>query len=149
TLLLGVVAAGAFWSQRPVLAKPAKSPSLEAAEVFANNCSSCHGASGRGDGTVTQPAVWSNIEGIDGSRKPRNYTAEWFRFGDSEPAIIATIRNGVPGTAMNGFKDIYPAPVIRELARIVRNFRGKLTNEQIRREHPERIPADIRAMLPH
>lgn len=73
---------------------PAKTPELLAAgkASFNVNCSSCHGATGLGDG-VAAAAL---------NPKPRNFK-EPFKFGATAEAIFATLGKGSPGTAMVPF----------------------------------------------
>jgi mono/diheme cytochrome c family protein len=59
-------------------------------QLFAQNCASCHGPQGKGDGPA---AVALNP-------KPADLTdAEW-KHGGSPQQIYSVITNGVPGTAM-------------------------------------------------
>ena len=59
-------------------------------ELFVQNCASCHGTSGRGDG----------IAGKMLSPPPRNFTSgEWTK-GGAPSQIFMTITEGSPGTAM-------------------------------------------------
>ena len=65
------------------------------AEVFARNCSGCHGAQGRGDG----PAANSLIP------RPRNLTTAEF----SEQALSVTLWQGVTGSSMPGWNGLSTA----------------------------------------
>lgn len=79
-------------------APPAKTPELLAAgkTSFNTNCSSCHGATGLGDG-IAAAAL---------NPKPRNFKTEAFKFGNTPDAIFATIAKGSPGTAMIGWPQL-------------------------------------------
>ena len=68
--------------------------------LFKQNCTSCHGDAGRGDG----PAAASL------NPKPRDFTqsANWKR-GYHVPDIFTTITTGIKGTGMAPFDFIYPA----------------------------------------
>jgi mono/diheme cytochrome c family protein len=68
--------------------------------LFKQNCTSCHGDSGKGDG----PAAGTL------NPKPRNFTqpAAWTR-GYHITDIFETISHGVKGTGMNAFDFIQPA----------------------------------------
>jgi high-affinity iron transporter len=79
---------------------PAETPSLaRGAEVYAANCSSCHGASGKGDG----PAAM----GLEPA--PTNLT-EIAALEDQSPLdYYRRITIGVVGTAMPSFEDRLPA----------------------------------------
>lgn len=81
-------------------------------ELFAANCTSCHGESGQGDG----PA------GLQLNPHPRNFhsTAGWTN-GPSIAAIYTTLEKGVGGTGMASYN--YLPPVDRfALAHFVRTF---------------------------
>ena len=61
-------------------------------ELFSQNCASCHGDSGAGDG----PA------GANLNPKPRNYktpSAEW-KNGSTAEGITKTLNEGIPGSGM-------------------------------------------------
>lgn len=67
--------------------------------LFEQNCRSCHGSGGRGDG----PAA----KGI--APPPRNFTdPQGWRNGPGIPAIYGTLEKGIPGTAMGAY-DYLPA----------------------------------------
>ncbi len=78
-------------------AEPALSPELEEGkEVFLQNCSSCHGEKGAGDGVAAASL----------NPKPRNYKApakEW-KNGPTEAGVLKTLNNGLPKTQMVAFK---------------------------------------------
>ncbi|HLU48935.1 MAG TPA: cytochrome c, partial [Planctomycetota bacterium] len=65
-------------------------------ELYAKQCASCHGATGRGDG----PVAWLL------SPKPRDFTKMSFRLVSTESSmatdedLFATITRGMPGSAM-------------------------------------------------
>ncbi len=67
----------------------------QAKAVYASNCSSCHGAEGKGDGAAAAAL----------DPKPRNFhsaDAEWTN-GTSPLAIFDTLANGIEGTSMAAF----------------------------------------------
>ncbi len=66
--------------------------------LYAVNCASCHGATGHGDGDRA-PEL---------NPRPRNFTAEKFKFGTAPGQLWNTIRSGSPGTAMAPF-ELLPA----------------------------------------
>ncbi len=66
--------------------------------LYAVNCASCHGAMGHGDGDRA-PEL---------NPRPRNFTAEKFKFGTAPSQLWNTIRVGSPGTAMATF-ELLPA----------------------------------------
>ncbi len=64
--------------------------------LFANNCATCHGAIGFGDGPAGK--------GLD--PKPANFHSEELVMGSSPFQFFNTIRLGVPGTAMPSFAQL-------------------------------------------
>lgn len=62
-------------------------------ELFAQQCASCHGAGGAGDG-VAAAAL---------NPKPRNFKSGVWKFGGSPSKIFKTLTQGSPGTAMGAF----------------------------------------------
>ncbi len=71
--------------------------------ISTGNCITCHGESGKGDGPV----------GVSLNPKPRNFRNMGdYKQGSSQEAIAATIKNGVPGSAMP------PNPAISEADRM-------------------------------
>ena len=75
--------------------------------VFNNNCASCHGPKGLGDGPA---AVGFN---------PRNFTKDKFKKGDDLPSIIKTLNTGIPGTQMVPFKGILSEKQLEAVAKYV------------------------------
>ncbi|TGK02750.1 cytochrome c [Leptospira langatensis] len=71
-------------------AASALSPELEQGkEIFVQNCASCHGEKGAGDGVASASL----------NPKPRNYKApanEW-KNGPTEAGVLKTLNNGIPG----------------------------------------------------
>ena len=66
--------------------------------LYAINCASCHGPSGRGDGD----------RAAELNPRPRNYTTEKFKFGNAPSQLWNTLKVGSPGTAMASF-ELLPA----------------------------------------
>jgi mono/diheme cytochrome c family protein len=98
-LALAAVAAGALVmpaaaQQNPVAASPESVAAGKA--LFQQNCSTCHGNEGKGDGPAA-PAL---------NPKPANLAAGQLKHGSSEAEIYNTITKGVPGTAMVGWASI-------------------------------------------
>lgn len=60
-------------------------------KVFEENCQSCHGVNGDGEGPASVAIK---------DPKPRDFTTGVFKYGSSDEEIFKTISNGVPGTAM-------------------------------------------------
>ena len=82
--------------------------------LFKQNCSSCHGETGRGNG----PAAGTL------NPRPRNFTqpADWKR-GFHVPDIFTTITAGIKGTGMAAFDFIVPADRMA-LVHVVRSLGG-------------------------
>lgn len=53
-------------------------------KVFANNCATCHGATGKGDG-VAAAAL---------NPKPNNFSKGKFKYGSTDADLAKTIKNG-------------------------------------------------------
>ncbi len=67
-------------------------------EIFDINCSSCHGATGAGDGVAAASL----------NPKPRNYKApasEW-KNGNTEAGILKTLNEGIKGSPMVAYKHL-------------------------------------------
>jgi len=80
----------------------------------AAGCVACHGASGRGDGPVAFAL----------NPRPRDFTREPFKQGDSVEQVFATLTTGLAGTKMPGFPQI-KEPDRWALAYYVVSFRPK------------------------
>ncbi len=94
-----VPAAAAFGHAAATL----QAPPPTVAETFVNNCATCHGTTGKGDG----PASYLLFP------KPRDFTAGVYRFKstyeDAPPTkadLDRTIRNGIARTAMPAFSGV-------------------------------------------
>jgi len=83
------------------LSAPTRTPDLiaQGRNAYAIWCVACHGASGAGDGSVAHT--------LDPS--PRNFRTGKFKQGARVEQIFATLRKGVPGSAMVGFKNLSDA----------------------------------------
>ncbi|HRG48592.1 MAG: cytochrome c [Leptospiraceae bacterium] len=81
--------------------KPAATLDPEVAkgkEAFDINCSSCHGATGAGDGVAAASL----------NPKPRNYKApasEW-KNGNTEAGVLKTLNEGIKGSPMVAYKHL-------------------------------------------
>lgn len=82
--------------------------------LYAVNCASCHGPTGKGDGDRA-PEL---------NPKPRNYSTEKFKFGNSPRLLWITLRSGSPGTAMASF-ELLPA---RDRIAIIHYIRTLIPN---------------------
>lgn len=69
--------------------------------IFANNCVSCHGAEGGGDG-----AAAANL-----NPKPRNFHADaGWKNGRKPSQIFKTLKEGIGGGAMASYESVLPNP---------------------------------------
>lgn len=75
----------------------ALSPELQKGqEIFNQNCVSCHGDKGAGDGAAAASL----------NPKPRNYRApasQW-KNGNTEAGVLKTLNNGIPNSPMVAYK---------------------------------------------
>jgi cbb3-type cytochrome c oxidase subunit III len=62
-------------------------------QVYEKNCTSCHGATGLGDGKM----------GTELNPKPSNLADSEWKHGSSDGEIFAVIKEGVKGTGMKSF----------------------------------------------
>jgi len=72
-------------------------------ELYTQNCASCHGEQGAGDGPAAQAL----------NPKPRNYKApanEW-KNGNSVAGISKTLKEGIKGTSMVSYAHLGPEGV--------------------------------------
>ncbi len=93
--------------------------------VFMDNCATCHGTSGAGDGPKA-PGM---------NPKPRDYRLGIFKFTSTKPGIKPsrsdlqrTVRRGIPGTYMPSFESTLSAEQIAAVVEYVRwlSIRGEL-----------------------
>jgi mono/diheme cytochrome c family protein len=78
-------------SQKPWISTPESI--AHGAELFAQNCVSCHGAKGEGNG----PA------GENLSPRPRNLVQGNWKYGGTRLGLMQVLANGSPGTAMQSY----------------------------------------------
>ncbi|MCI0330441.1 MAG: cytochrome c [candidate division Zixibacteria bacterium] len=90
--------AGAQAVDLSLLYNPTPELAAEGKMLYAVNCASCHGPTGKGDGDRA-PEL---------NPRPRNYATEKFKFGNSPSQLWNTLRVGSPGTAMAPF-ELLPA----------------------------------------
>lgn len=114
-LVLVSVVLVACTKEKPVEQQSAAS--IEAHQIFDSLCSTCHGASGQGDGP--------NAKNLD--PKPRNYTDKAWQASITDGQIRETIVKG--GAAMGKSPSMPPSPqlesrpdVVIELTKLVRSF---------------------------
>ena len=84
-------------------------------DLFLEKCAPCHGPQGKGDG----PAA------IALNPKPRDFTSGQWKLGGSKEQIIKTITEGIPGTAMQAWKEFLSPAQIGQMAAYVLTFSQK------------------------
>jgi len=77
-----------------LLFNPTSDMAAKGKMLYAINCASCHGSTGKGDGDRAEEL----------NPKPRNYATEKFKFGNAPSQLWNTIKVGSPGTAMASFE---------------------------------------------
>jgi mono/diheme cytochrome c family protein len=105
-LLLSIIIASTTLDLR-AQGRQAAVPRSKAVEVYAANCQVCHGPGGTGSPLIKDLAFIGRGKWTHGSRPEE---------------VIATITNGVPGTAMLPFKGRLTPSEISALAALVRSF---------------------------
>ncbi|HEX7126183.1 MAG TPA: c-type cytochrome [Thermodesulfobacteriota bacterium] len=83
-------------------------------QLFAQNCATCHGASGHGDGPAAAAL----------NPKPQDLTDDEWKHGGSPDQIFQTITNGVPGTAMVSWASL-PEADRHALVAYILSLKGK------------------------
>ena len=73
--------------------KPTKEVLEKGKASFALNCAACHGEKGNGDGPAAAAL----------NPKPRNYTSDKFKNGETPDDVFKTLGAGLPNTAMVAF----------------------------------------------
>jgi len=87
---------------------------IDAAALFQQYCALCHGPEGKGDGIMAAQL----------NPKPRNFTKEPFKYGDTDEAIFNTIKTGGPNpTGMLVFGGTLTDDQIRALVQYVKSLR--------------------------
>lgn len=84
---------------------------------FAELCSTCHGAKGKGDGVAAQGLIdfWEN------PIVPADLTNEHHKSGDTPTDLYRTIATGLNGTPMIGFADTLSEEVIWNLVAFIKH----------------------------
>lgn len=101
----------------PLPETPAREPAGEVSgqAVYSANCATCHGETGEGDG----PAA------VGLEPPPADHTDDVWVTGDgSIEAIVNTIENGSPGTAMIAWEGTLTEAQIDAVARYVKSLGG-------------------------
>ena len=84
-------------------------------KVFAQNCASCHGESGKGDGKM----------GAELKPPPANLVDAELKHGSSDGEIFTVIRDGVQKTAMKSFKSKLTTDQIWQVVNYVHSLGAK------------------------
>ena len=107
-----LAAAGHSLVAAPAGPAPGSGDARRGRVVFARACAACHGLEGHGDGPAARQL----------DPRPRDLTTQQYRFRSTPtgslplPADLErTIRDGLPGTAMPGFRDIFSAEQLADL----------------------------------
>ncbi|MBI3544819.1 MAG: cytochrome C oxidase subunit IV family protein [Deltaproteobacteria bacterium] len=109
------------------LVKPTPELVAKGKALFTQNCVTCHGGEGKGDGPAAAALT----------PKPRNFTAtEGWKFGRTVSGIFKTVTNGSPGTPMPPFAGL-SAEDRFAVAHYVRTFMSSA---------PEDTGADVAAL---
>lgn len=89
------------------------------AAIFADACAACHGSSGRGNG----PSSLS-LEDVAGNPvRPANLVDGLFAGGDSPRDIYTRLHQGIPGTPMPAFGDVYSSSQLWDVVAFVKSLR--------------------------
>lgn len=101
----------------PLPETPAAAPEREVSgqAVFSANCATCHGDSGEGNGPAATGLEPPPADLTDGT---------WVTGDGSIDAIVNTIENGSPGTAMIAWEGTLTEPQIEAVARYVKSLGG-------------------------
>ena len=83
------------------------------AEIFAQNCASCHGLKGQGDSPMAR----------NYNPPPPDFTKGQFRHGGSDDALYKSISLGVPGTGMTAWKGRLSEGDLNAVAAYVRSLK--------------------------
>jgi mono/diheme cytochrome c family protein len=82
-------------------------------EIYGRTCATCHGVSGKGDGSAA----------VAFAQKPADFTDPAHASYYSDQGRIHIIKNGVPGTPMMGWKGILKEDEIQAVYGYVRSLR--------------------------
>lgn len=86
--------------------------SLEAPLLWSEQCSRCHGKTGRGNGIISQYL----------SSPPRKLADQFFFFGVEDRRLIQSIRYGIPGTAMPPWGKILGMPGPKRILTYLKSY---------------------------
>jgi len=92
--------------------------SIEAGKlIYTKSCAPCHGATGKGDGAA---AAQMTV-------KPSNLADEKWDHGSTDGEIFVLIRDGLPKSAMKGFKEKVKDPEVWNIVNYLRSIGPKKT----------------------
>jgi mono/diheme cytochrome c family protein len=92
---------------------PGGTTAVSGQAIYAANCATCHGETGRGDGPAAVGLEPPPADMTDGT---------WVTGDGTLPAIVNVIENGSPGTAMIGWRGTLSDAEIDAVARYVQSL---------------------------
>ncbi|NDD27800.1 MAG: hypothetical protein EB084_05970 [Proteobacteria bacterium] len=81
--------------------------------IYAQNCATCHGLKGKGDGPVASSLT----------SRPTDFTSGVLRHGSNDEELVKSITLGIPSTGMSGFKGRLSEAEITAVAAYVRSLK--------------------------
>ncbi len=98
-------------------------PGIEATRaLYSNNCATCHGPEGRGDGVVADRLIPPPRDFV---ATPFRYAAEWADKNHLISDLERTVRQGIPRSAMPAFGGVLQEEEIAGLARYILGLRDE------------------------
>ena len=124
------LAACAYWGLKRDLGPPpaeiASDPLLlNGRTLYLTRCVSCHGERGRGDGPLSKTML---------DPKPRDFVDDPWKYGTQPEQVLAVVTNGVKGTSMSGWKNVYSEAELRAVSAYVYHLAGKPIPDALRAE---------------
>jgi cytochrome c oxidase cbb3-type subunit 3 len=134
-VMLGMVAlfAAGFVSYRllkppipPAPAAVAADPLLsQGRSIYLGRCATCHGVDGRGDGPIARDLAGPPVG---------NLTDDRWKHGDKPEQVMNVIAQGVPGTRMTGWSNVFDPPDLKAIAAYVYYLAGRQVPDELRRK---------------
>jgi cytochrome c oxidase cbb3-type subunit 2 len=125
-ICLAALAAALTIRVRAAAQQPATTPSSRGKAVYDAHCTECHGASGRGDGPAAALLVPRPLDFTAGKYKIRTTDTGSL---PTDADLIASVSNGLNGSAMPGWKGLIPDSDIRDVVAYIKTFTPRFTNE--------------------